>query len=202
MKKSNNSLSRRDFMLRSAIAGAGLGALGTLPDPMQSLAWAAKAESSVPSAKDRYFIFCYFAGGWDTLLSLDPRDPVKFNAGNLSVTHIEPGYEQLDDPPNGGKPYTVKDANGKPQLLGCYIGDLMKHLDKVSFVRGMSMDTLTHEVGRRRAPPPGWPGWRRGRRVARRRRRRQGRRAPPRRAAPRTRVPQAVQAARSAAGGP
>ena len=159
MKKSNNSLSRRDFMLRSAIAGAGLGALGTLPDPMQSLAWAAKSESSVPSAKDRYFIFCYFAGGWDTLLSLDPRDPVKFNAGNLSVTHIEPGYEQLDDPPNGGKPYTVKDANGKPQLLGCYIGDLMKHLDKVSFVRGMSMDTLTHEVGRRRfitgKPPSG-----------------------------------------------
>ncbi|HAN29986.1 MAG TPA: transcriptional initiation protein Tat, partial [Myxococcales bacterium] len=159
MTKKTERLSRRDFLSRTAAACAGLGALGAAPNPLQSIAWAAGNESSLPKAKDRYFIFCYFAGGWDILLSLDPRDPVKFNAGNLSVTHIEPGYGQLDDPPNAGKPYTVKDAQGQPQILGCYVGDVLKHLDKFSFVRGMSMDTLTHEVGRRRfitgKPPSG-----------------------------------------------
>ena len=29
-------------------------------------------------APDRYYIFCYFGGGWDVFLSLDPRDPRDF----------------------------------------------------------------------------------------------------------------------------
>ncbi len=160
MSRHSKGFSRRDFLQRSALVGAGAAALTAAPGPFEQLAWAAGKEAgSSPAAKDRYYIFCYFAGGWDTLLALDPRDPVKFHAGNLSVTHIEPGYEKLDDAPNGGKPTLVKNAAGKSELFGCYIGDLAKHYDKVAVVRGMSMDTLTHEVGRRRfltgKPPSG-----------------------------------------------
>ena len=90
---------------------------------------------------------------------MDPRDPVKFNAGNLTKTRIEPNYNGIDDDsmPNGGKLVQVKGKDGKPEIIGPYMADLAKHWDKIAIVRGMSMDTLTHEVGRRRfitAKPP------------------------------------------------
>lgn len=155
------ALSRRRFLKRALAVGAGTAAFGALPGPLMELGWAANKTglSDVPTTKDRYYIFCYFAGGWDTLLALDPRDPVKFNKGKVAVTHIDPAYEQLNNPPNGGKPVKVKGADGKMVEFGPYIGDLAKHFDKWSVVRGMSMDTLTHEVGRRRfltgKPPSG-----------------------------------------------
>ncbi|MCO4761046.1 MAG: DUF1501 domain-containing protein [Myxococcales bacterium] len=152
---------RRRFLRRAMAAGAGALSLGAIPGPLMDLGWAANkaAATSSPKVKDRYYIFCYFSGGWDTLLSLDPRDPVKFSKGKVAVTHIDPAYEQLNNPPNGGKPVKVKGAGGKIAEFGPYIGDLEKHFDKFSVVRGLSMDTLTHEVGRRRfltgKPPSG-----------------------------------------------
>jgi hypothetical protein len=106
-------------------------------------------------APDRYYVFAYFSGGWDVLLSLDPRDPNLFHAGNVSQTLILPGYDQLDDDGNDGSLVTA--ANG--MVFGPYIGDLAQHADKLAVVRGMSMETLTHEAGMRRfltgKPPSG-----------------------------------------------
>ena len=153
-------LSRRDLLRGGLLLGGGAVAFGGL-EPFLSLAHAVDkgGSSEVATVKDRYFIFCYFSGGWDTMLALDPRDPVVYHKGAVSKTKIDPAYEQLDDPPNGGKPIMVKGAGGKPIWLGPYIGDLTKHIDKVCIVRGMNMDTLTHEVGRRRfltgKPPSG-----------------------------------------------
>jgi len=148
--------SRRAFLRDVAVGGFGASLLGL---PLARLALAEDAGSPIASVKDRFYIFVYFAGGWDTLISLDPRDPAVFTAGKLSKTHIQPGYELLDDPPGGGKRVAVKDKQGKTVYFGPYIGDLAKHFGKVSVVRGMSMDTLTHEVGRRRfltgKPPSG-----------------------------------------------
>lgn len=153
---------RRGFLgsvLRVAGGGAALSALD-LADPLSGLAYAAEASGSkLPSKTDRHYIFVYFSGGWDILLGLDPRDPDVFHDGKLATTQIQPGYGQLDDPPNGGKMVAAKDALGKTVHFGPYIGDLVKHMDKLAVVRGMSMDTLTHEVGRRRfltgKPPSG-----------------------------------------------
>ncbi|MCA9573658.1 MAG: transcriptional initiation protein Tat, partial [Myxococcales bacterium] len=102
-----------------------------------------------------HFIFCYFQGGWDILLSLDPRDPARFNEANMAQTLIQPGYQLLVGAPGGGAPIDV----GGGRMFGPYIGGLAQHMDVVSVIRGMSMDTLTHEVGRRRfltgKPPSG-----------------------------------------------
>ncbi len=162
----SNDLLRREFLLRALQGGIALGGATAVSsfDPMASLAWAtAPGDGTVkaPSTKDRYYIFCYFSGGWDTMLSLDPKDPKKFTTANIAKTRIEPNYDGLDDdaPPNGGKLVQVKGNNGKPDQLGWYIGDLAKHWDKMAVIRGMSMDTLTHEAGRRRfitgRPPSG-----------------------------------------------
>ncbi len=103
--------------------------------------------------RDLYFVFAYFAGGWDILLGLDPRDPARFDAENIASTLIQPGYELLVNRPNA-LPIT---AGGL--TFGPYIGEMARHASKLAVIRGMSMETLTHEAGRRRfitgKPPSG-----------------------------------------------
>ena len=140
-------LSRRAMLLGGISAVGSLSAVGGL-GPLRRLARA--AETSV--ANDRYYIFCYFNGGWDTLLSLDPRDPALFHADNIPNTLIYPGYELLEV--TDGQ---LVQAGG--MTFGPAIGGLAQHADKLTVIRGMSMDTLTHEAGRRRfltgKPPSG-----------------------------------------------
>ena len=104
-----------------------------------------RARASTDDAGDRYFIFAYFAGGWDLLLSLDPRDPSLFREDLKKVTRIQLGYDLLDDAYQSNVETSVEGMT-----FGPYIGGLADHADKLCVVRGMSMETLTHEVGRRR----------------------------------------------------
>lgn len=132
------AMSRRGFLLGALGAAGGLAAAGGL-GPLMRLAKAAPGAGG-----DRYFVFCYFSGGWDILLGLDPRDPAQFHSGNIKNTLIYPGYELLEV--TDGQ--LVETPSGI--TFGPAIGDLAAHADKLSVVRGMSMDTLTHEAGRRR----------------------------------------------------
>jgi len=141
---------RRNFLMGSLAAGGALSTLGGL-DPILRLAQAAEPAAGL---KDRYYIFCYFGGGWDVLLSLDPRDPNQFNATNAETTRILPAYDLLDGAPD---PFLIPTDYG---FLGPYLGDLAtKHADKISVVRGMNMETLSHDAGQKRfttgKPPSG-----------------------------------------------
>lgn len=146
-KMTSQRASRRSFLGRSLLTlggAAGLSSLGGL-GALGGLAHAAPWYRPF-GAPERYYIFVYFSGGWDTLLSLDPRDPRDFHMGNLSDTLIQPAYDVLDDEGH------VADIIHAPTGVdfGPYIGDLLNHADRLAVVRGMSMDTLTHEAGRRR----------------------------------------------------
>lgn len=140
----SNKLDRRGFLKGLAAAG-GLAAWGGA-GPLAQLARA-------QTASDKHYVFAYFSGGWDILLGLDPRDPVVFNNGNVSATRIQPGYELLT-----ATNVDLVDAGGG-MILGPFVGELAALRDRLIVVRGMSMDTLTHEVGRRRfltgKPPSG-----------------------------------------------
>ena len=145
--KKSTSSSRRGFLGRSLLTlggAAGLSSVGGVA-AMHQLAHAGSAYRPWAPAQ-RFFIFVYFSGGWDTLLGLDPRDPRDFHMGNLSDTLIQPAYDLLDDP--GHVVDVIQASTGV--TFGPYIGDLLNHADKLAVVRGMSMDTLTHEAGRRR----------------------------------------------------
>lgn len=135
-------LSRRDLLARTAGLGM-LSALAPLARPAQGV-----------DAADRYYIFCYFEGGWDLLLGLDPRDPDAFRDDLKKVTRIQTGYAEQP------AAYRAPIQTAVPGMtFGPYIGDLAAHAADLCVVRGMSMDTLTHEVGRRRFitghPPAG-----------------------------------------------
>ena len=143
-------ISRRHVLLGSLAAGSGLAAFGGLP-LLRQLSRANPYGSKLDD--DLHVVFCYFAGGWDTLLSLDPRDPADFHYGNVSSTLIQPGYDQVQALDT--QPFVASSG----VMFGPFIGDLAKWAQDLAVVRGMSMDTLSHEAGRRRfltgKPPSG-----------------------------------------------
>ncbi len=130
--------SRRQLLQRAAGVG---GALAAFSAGLSLGARSARAASTA----DTNFIFCYFMGGWDLLLCLDPRDPALFRDDLKKTTRIQCGYDQLS---SAYQNLVTTSVDG--MVFGPAIGDLARHADKLCIVRGMSMDTLTHEVGRRR----------------------------------------------------
>lgn len=143
-------ISRRGFLKSAVAVGGGMAVLGGMA-PLENLA---RAQLD-PDTPERYYIFCYFGGGWDTLISLDPRDPRDFPSTVFSMqqTRIQPAYELLP----------VADADivriNDELAFGPYMGEMINHAEKVAVVRGMNMETLAHEGGRRRfltgKPPTG-----------------------------------------------
>lgn len=96
-------------------------------------------------ATARSYVFAYFSGGWDILVSLDPRDPNKFTDAAAGTTRIQPAYDRL---PNGF-PRSIVQPAGSRIDFGPAIGNFAKHYDKSCVVRGVNMDTVTHAIGRR-----------------------------------------------------
>ena len=107
---------RRRFLLSSLSAGAGLASIGGL-DPLLRLAHASEGAAAVGD-KHRYFIFCYFGGGWDVLVTLDPRDPAVFSKSAIPDTLIDPSYNVF--PPDYQNQIPVGDGH----FVGPYLGEL------------------------------------------------------------------------------
>ena len=146
-KAQRASLSRRGLL--KGLAGvtglwAAEGALRGSPLAPLAFAQGAGAGPRVVSEQDRYYIFCYFSGGWDILLGLDPRDPRDYGEDRIRVTLTQPAYDQLTG--------VGRDIIHAPTgvSFGPHIGGLLSYADQVAVVRGMSMDTLSHSSGRRR----------------------------------------------------
>ena len=158
----SHQLSRRGLLRGIAAAGGMIGAEALIGQgglggwsglTKLALAQNSSALNGFDVTRDRYYIFCYFSGGWDILVGLDPRDPAVFTDERLRSTLIQPGYDRLD----GVGRNVIYTPNG--MMLGPHIGELTRHSDRLAVVRGMSMETLTHEAGRRRfltgRPPSG-----------------------------------------------
>ncbi|MGE0790886.1 MAG: DUF1501 domain-containing protein [Sandaracinaceae bacterium] len=143
---------RRRFLKHVLVAGGatGVAAAGGLS------ALSRLAAQTGPSADEKFYVYAYFSGGWDTLLGIDPRDPAVFNADSVGQTRIMPGYENQAAVEFQEAP---RMAPGTEILLGPAARPLEAIADRLVVIRGMSMDTLTHEVGRRRfltgKPPSG-----------------------------------------------
>lgn len=126
---------------RSALAGLGAGASSLLLRNFFS--------PSLASADDHQevplLIFAYFEGGWDTLLSLDPRDNTQYVDGGPIV----PAYHLLDGIDVGPSESGIIKPAGSNIEFGPSIGELAAHYEDLCVLRGINMGTLTHEVGRR-----------------------------------------------------
>lgn len=136
-------------MTRRALLGAlGLGGGAVIADGFLGLQHA-KADIEDPGQAP-LLVLCYFMGGWDTLLSLDPRNGNDFSDPGAGIYSA---YDLVTDKPT----LAAIDATGGTGLVqaknltfGPAIGKLAtEHPDEISVVRGINMGTLTHEVGRR-----------------------------------------------------
>lgn len=151
MTDKKKNVGRRKFLKHVLVAGgaAGLGAAGGFGALSQLAAQEGTGE-------EKFYVYAYFGGGWDTLLGIDPRDPGVFTADNVGQTRIMPGYGNQAAVEFQAAPEL---APGTDILLGPAARPLDAVADRLAVVRGMSMDTLTHEVGRRRfltgKPPSG-----------------------------------------------
>lgn len=111
---------------------------------------AARADAKGGAPKGPFLIFCYFSGGWDTLLSLDPRDHQAFGGAGGD---IETAYDKVND--TGVRAVLDKNPKGLVRPAGSQIafgpaiGKLAAHYADLCVVRGLDMQSLTHEVGRR-----------------------------------------------------
>ncbi|HLM74370.1 MAG TPA: hypothetical protein VK459_16810, partial [Polyangiaceae bacterium] len=98
-------------------------------------------------------VICEFAGGWDTLYSLDTRNHQDFGeAGGGIYTGFDLVTDQATksviDNDTGGT--GVVRPNGSEIGFGPAIGKLAAaHYQDLCVLRGVNMGTLTHEVGRR-----------------------------------------------------
>lgn len=129
---------RRTFLELAAGAGLFAGASG--------LSRALRA--SQPTVTDRYFVFAYFGGGWDVLLSLDPRDPDTFTFERAGETGIHPAYETI---PTLRASDWLTDTSVSGMTFGPYIGALAQRAERLAVLRGVAMESVAHEVARRHA---------------------------------------------------
>ncbi|MEJ7732308.1 MAG: DUF1501 domain-containing protein [Polyangiaceae bacterium] len=134
-------LSKRRFLEILGVTGSvvALRSLGSVAT--------ARADEDNP----QLLLMVQFEGAWDQLLALDPRNNNTYadNTGNK----IFPAYDLVTDPAVGA----VLGATGGTGIqtrgnLGfgpAVAGSLLDHAADLAIVRGIMMDTLTHEVGRR-----------------------------------------------------
>ncbi|MBE2249751.1 MAG: DUF1501 domain-containing protein [Myxococcus sp.] len=144
------SLSRRSFLEILSVAGGGL-VLQQSPLGSQAFAQA--------TGDPKYLIVVYFSGGWDQLLALDPRpqnDPqFQVIAGRAPTSRIQPAYDLAAAEDAGVAQVMMATGGSGVQTSGnltfgpAVPQSLLQHAPDLAIVRGMQMDTLTHEVGRR-----------------------------------------------------
>lgn len=144
------TLSRRSFLEILGVTGGGLVLQQT---PLSSQAFAQAG------GDPKYLLVVYFAGGWDQLLALDPRpqNDAQFQVigGRTPTSRIQPAYDLAADADAGvANVMTATGGSGVQTAGALSFGPavpqaLLQHASDLAIVRGMQMDTLTHEVGRR-----------------------------------------------------
>jgi uncharacterized protein (DUF1501 family) len=142
--------SRRRFLEIMGV-GAGVVALRSVLSPAKAFA---------DSGNPQLLLFCYLSGGWDQLLAFDPRpyNQPKYQTNAMysgpGTTGIFPAYDWVVDPGVESVLATPATASGVQTrgnvTFGPAVPDaLLDHSADLCVIRGMSMETLTHEVGRR-----------------------------------------------------
>jgi uncharacterized protein (DUF1501 family) len=129
------SPSNRRVFLRSLGIGAGAFAFTSALEPK-------RARAAV--GPERSYVFAYFSGGWDTLMGLDPRDPNVFTDANVGQTKIQLAWDMMPMQ----YPRTIIQPSGSNIDFGPVMDGIAPHFQRICVVRGMNMNTVSHDVGR------------------------------------------------------
>lgn len=149
-----NAFNRRSFLQAALLAGGAV-ALHRSFGSAGSIIPSARADGTKP----RLMLLVYFEGGWDQLLALDPRanDDARFSeemAYKPGGSGIYPAYDLITDPSVksllASKPSGIQTPSSGNLTFGPAVPpSLLAHGGDLCIARGVAMDTLAHEVGRR-----------------------------------------------------
>jgi uncharacterized protein (DUF1501 family) len=142
---------RHSLTRRKMLVSLGLGTGAFMLRELGGLS-AAKADGE-PLSEMPLLVFAYFSGGWDTLMSLDPRSQMQFGnpdgdiyAGYDVLAQNDTAIAQVMSETGGTG---LVQPNGSAIEFGPAMGKLADDWADLCVVRGVNMGTLTHEVGRR-----------------------------------------------------
>jgi hypothetical protein len=148
----SGKVSRRRFL---EIGATGLASLSS-----GTLLWPTRTRAAGTTSK--YFVLCNFAGGWDQLLVLDPRDNTlpqfqRETAYLDSGSGIHVAYDYLTDPDIkavlAANPSGIQKPTGttsSPLSFGPAMPpSLMAHWQDMAVIRGFDMGSLEHSVAAR-----------------------------------------------------
>ena len=123
---------RRKFLLST------LGATGTMA--LSNLLTTARASNAIPTVTDQHFVFAHFLGGWDAILTVDPKDPAIYDDNELKQQiRCRASYGSLGFT---GDPRIFTDVDDL--IFGPYIGGLADFASRISVVRGMTITSVAH----------------------------------------------------------
>ncbi len=132
--------SRRTFL---RVLGAGLAAGAAAQLPMRAFA-------DPPAASDDFFLFVHVSGGWDVMLSLDPRTE---RAGIIEPPSTEwvdtAGVTGWTDATLEGDVSTFRPVrpSGSNLTFGPAIGELARHFSRLTVINGIAVNTVSHPDG-------------------------------------------------------
>ncbi len=111
--------------------------------------WRALADGSTASSED-FFIFVHASGGWDVMLSTDPRNTRTGlieppHSGNMTKT----GIRLWTDAPlgDGNSSFQLVQPKGSNIVFGPAIGNLSNYASRMTLFNGLAMNTVSHPDG-------------------------------------------------------
>ncbi len=145
-------IERRAMLKLIGFGGATLMVSDVLP------AFAEETDCGEEPYEGKFVIYATFDGGWDQLLTTDPRDATDPAYGPSQT--IDPAYDviRVSDQGEGSIDATMTLTNGtglyQPEGSNITVGPAMytlarEHWQDLCIVRGLDMGTLTHAVGKR-----------------------------------------------------
>ena len=111
--------------------------------------WRALADTTNGSSDD-FFIFIHASGGWDVMLSTDPRNARSGiieppHTGNMTKTGIRLWTDAaLGD---GNSSFGLVQPKGSNLAFGPAIGNLSNYASRITLFNGLAMNTVSHPDG-------------------------------------------------------
>lgn len=143
-----NRISRRHALTALGVGGGALAAGDILLTPP------AHADGVDPNTLP-LLVFFRFAGGWDTLLGLDPRDHTQNQFSELD-SKIHTGYNFVADEDDEAEALMASTGNtgiitpsGSNISFGMAMAKMAPLYEDLCVIRGIDMGTLSHSVGQR-----------------------------------------------------
>jgi hypothetical protein len=121
-----------------------LGATAAAQGALMVSPWMNALAFPTPTTSDEFFVFLHASGGWDTMLSLDPRNEARGLIQPSTAANSDVGGVRLWRPATNGSFEPIVRGSLR---LGPAMGYLTDLADRLCVFNGLAMNTVSHDDG-------------------------------------------------------